>query len=115
MFNSCISTPIQVDFSFEVEYENDDLSKLKTTACSNEEKSQEIFKNLEILIEISHDNINSNKDFVYLSQNFDDFENKLTIAKLRRDLIQSINLKEPRNLQKGVAKFSFKKLAFYEP
>lgn len=115
MIFSCFSTKVQVGFHIEIEYENDDISKLKTTACSNEDNKQETLKNLRVFCEIMHDNINVSKDFLYLRETETVLENKLAISSLNQDFIQSIDVKNSQKCDYGSSKFSLKRIFFNKP
>lgn len=115
MIFSCFSTKVQVGFHIEIEYENDDISKLKTTSCSNEDNKQEILKNLKVFCEIMHDNINISKDFLYLRDTEIVLENKVIISSLNQDFIQSIDVKNNQKCDYGSSKFSLKRIFFNKP
>lgn len=113
MFSFCLSHKPEFDFDFEIEYQNDDISKLKTTACSNEERNYDFFKTLKISFQIMHENINLETDFLYINECC----SEINVSQLKNENILKINIVGKSNIRSnffGMSSVSFKKIAINE-
>ena len=93
-FSSCFEAKTQVNFMIDLEVENDDISKLKTTACSNDENDHYPKRNLLFFIQILNDNIDKNQDLLYISEASSNFDKKIDWEALDKDKLINIRINE---------------------
>ena len=101
----------------DLEVENDDISKLKTTACSNDENDHYPKRNLLFFIQILNDNIDKNQDLLYISEASANFDKKIDWEALDRDKLINIKINEKNQvfpLFHASAQCPLKKLALNE-
>lgn len=107
--SSCYESTIEINFLIQVELDQDDIGKLKTTACSNDENNQVSQKNIIIFIDIMNGSIISSQDFLYICQESVQFEKKVELNDLDNEKI--IKLK---NNEKKLKVSSFEGSGIYQ-
>ena len=117
-FTSCSDSNIQINFLFELESDSDDISKLKTTAASNEENPYS-FKKMCIFIEFLQGNIDINQDFLYICSGSLKIDKKIEFVHLENDKIIKIKINEKQQFNflffQAFGFYSIKNLALNEP
>ena len=117
-FSSCLDSTIQIKILFELKSDSDEISKLKTTAASNEENPYS-FKKLCIFIEFVQGNIDINQDFLYICSGSSKIDKKIEFAHLENDKIIKIKINEKQQfnyfLFQAFGFYSIKNLALNKP
>ena len=117
LFSSCMEPKTQINFVIELEIENEDIGKLKTTACSYEENFHYPVRNLLIFIRIANENIDKNQDFLYICEANLKLDKKMEFESLENEKIIKIKMNEKSQINplfQGFGQFSIKNLALNE-
>ena len=101
----------------ELEGDQDDVSKLKTTACSSEENNCVSLKNLGIYIELLNGTLNVNQDLLYICASASAIPQKIELSQLENGKIIKILIPEKQLFGcffHAFGQYSIKKLALNE-